>query len=132
MSRRSRGRTDALAKTQHPAADTGRQGPSIRDLADPLHRPVPPPQVARPAWENTCPTCGADVSEVGGLGCCGAEVASCEGAIDGVRIDFDANTFTDEEIDERAEYHYWYIDTGRPAPAETGGSTIPCRCQRAG
>ena len=73
--------------------------------------------------------CGAEASEVGGLGCCGAEVASCEGSIDGTPIDFDANTFTDDEIDARAQYHYWYTDTGEPAPTETGEATIPCRCE---
>jgi hypothetical protein len=71
-----------------------------------------------------CPACGAEMAEEGPLGCCGAVVGTCEGGVDGVGW---------RGIDEgdprlgNLEHHYWYLDTGLPAPNDT--STGPaCRC----
>jgi hypothetical protein len=81
------------------------------------------------AWKESdgCPFCGAPVSEVGGLSCCGAITADCVGRVDGViadEIDFEA----DAPAEDRLIRHSWYEDTLLPAPQEWDSSAVNCRC----
>ncbi len=76
---------------------------------------------------DQCPVCGGPVSEIGGMGCCGAETANCEGALDGVPVP-DGGL---EEDDPRADdvvVHFWYTDTGERAPHEWMNDGVECRC----
>lgn len=136
MSRRSRGKQDARAKASAPPSSRQCQGPTIVRTAEPLARPAVTDRAARvrQPWEDTCPVCGAEAVEEGQLGCCGAIVVSCAGSVDGKSHDWDddRDDLTDEqesEIIDKIEYHYWFEDTGMPAPAETGPDTVPCRCE---
>jgi hypothetical protein len=79
-------------------------------------------------YEQECPVCGAEVQEVGGLGCCGAITANCAGAIDGAPADVE--TFEDDDPRwDRVVQHYWYTDTGERAPHETQAPGVRCRCE---
>src|ERR1700709_1287368 len=64
-----------------------------------------PPALVAPGdpfpYGSSCPVCGADVVEEGGLGCCGAITATCTGAIDGAPVDWDA-LYADPAFDEES------------------------------
>ena len=79
-------------------------------------------------FDKHCPRCGAPVAEIGGLGCCGAITANCEGSLDGVpapQLEFD----DDDPRWDDLEVHYWYEYTSEPAPDETSDG-VACRCGR--
>ena len=84
---------------------------------------------------DACPVCGAGIAEEGGLGCCGAITATCEGSINGAPVDWDAalahsTEEDDDTLDATVTYHNWYVDTGEEAPDEMGRTKTRCRCER--
>jgi hypothetical protein len=76
-----------------------------------------------------CPVGHGPVAEVGGLGCCGAETANCEGSLDGVSIPAEGLDDDDPRIDD-VVVHFWYTDTGERAPHEWEQDGVVCRCNR--
>lgn len=78
-------------------------------------------------YEDACPVCHGEVSEVGGLGCCGAITAHCVGTVDGEPVPPEGFDEGDPREDQ-VVHHFWYTDTGERAPSEFEDDGISCRC----